>query len=123
MLRRPTRSTRTDTRFPYTTLFRSCAGQLFRIETVPFLHREHDLFDGNRNIGARTNQYAELQTAHLGPVPRGHDVPLDARKMSRSEEHTSELQSLMRTSYAVFCLKKNTNTQLHSQMHTQYAAL
>src|SRR3546814_18371661 len=82
MLRRPTRSTRTDTRFPYTTLFRSCAGQLFRIETVPFLHREHDLFDGNRNIGASTNQNAALQTAHLGPVPRGHDVPLDARKMS-----------------------------------------
>src|SRR3546814_19235123 len=38
--------------------------------------------DLNRNIGARTNQNAELQTAHLGPVPQGHDVPLDARKMS-----------------------------------------
>src|SRR3546814_2136107 len=94
MIRRPPRSTRTDTLFPYTTLFRS------------------------------------VELAHVGAVGRG--VPLshhalgDAvagavvthavhRAAGRSEEHTSELQSLMRISYAVFCLKKKNTKKTHIQ--------
>src|SRR3546814_5557686 len=78
MIRRPPRSTRTDTLFPYTTLFRSGhrAGD----------HRRHAA-GGGRAVRA-------------GAQPARH------RPDPRSEEHTSELQSLMRSSYAVFCLKK-----------------
>src|SRR3546814_3118001 len=77
MIRRPPRSTRTDTLFPYTTLFRSCcwASSCFG--------------------GARASQSS---------IGRGSGC--SSPKIRRSEEHTSELQSLMRTSYAVFCLKK-----------------
>src|SRR3546814_12934788 len=78
MIRRPPRSTRTDTLFPYTTLFRSTPGP-FHIMRM-------------------------LQAAEAFP-------------MNRSEEHTSELQSLMRISYAVFCLKKKTN--MHKKKITQ----
>src|SRR3546814_13950313 len=88
MIRRPPRSTRTDTLFPYTTLFRSPAPRLVAAPCHSGLQR-----------GVR---------GALAPVPR---VRLQAM---RSEEHTSELQSLMRISYAVFCLKKKT-TQ-HNQI-------
>src|SRR3546814_8460603 len=74
MIRRPPRSTRTDTLFPYTTLFRSPGS--------------------NRSPGA----------------PPGRDQVRARARAARSEEHTSELQSLMRISYAVFCLKKKNNT-------------
>src|SRR3546814_8938639 len=77
MIRRPPRSTRTDTLFPYTTLFRSAR---LRIENVA-------VSGNNRRFVAN----------HTRPPQR----------LLRSEEHTSELQSLMRISYAVFCLKKN----------------
>src|SRR3546814_19775839 len=80
MIRRPPRSTRTDTLFPYTTLFRS--GQLSS--------------DSGHHLG-------ELGSG------AGH-LPEDFGDELRSEEHTSELQSLMRISYAVFCLKKKTKT-------------
>src|SRR3546814_19538720 len=88
IIRRPPRSTRTDTLFPYTTLFRSArlAGAAQPADAEPPPHRQPD--------GGR-----------LGGRPRG------CRPHGRSEEHTSELQSLMRISYAVFCLKKKkTNT-------------
>src|SRR3546814_6439415 len=95
MIRRPPRSTRTDTLFPYTTLFRSSGLEPTRsVETrrtglQPLAHLSHA-------VGGL-----------VGHIPAGLDPP-------RSEEHTSELQSLMRTSYAVFCLKKkNIPTQLH----------
>src|SRR3546814_6840720 len=84
MIRRPPRSTRTDTRFPYTTLFRSLrALRSARDRSQPLLLP--------RCRGRRT----------LGGTDRPHT--------QRSEEHTSELQSLMRISYAVFCLKKKKN--------------
>src|SRR3546814_3154258 len=95
MIRRPPRSTRTDTLFPYTTLFRSACA-----------YRARDV---------ATRRRSAARAPHAWP-----QVPKDARfawKQSswRSEEHTSELQSLMRISYAVFCLKKkktkNQNTQ------------
>src|SRR3546814_2720361 len=81
MIRRPPRSTRTDTLFPYTTLFRS----LCPVRRVSPPYRR----------GART-------TDIVGPMGGFHARIIAAR----SEEHTSELQSLMRISYAVFCLKK-----------------
>src|SRR3546814_989112 len=99
MIRRPPRSTRTDTLFPYTTLFRSFAtafGQVVledRRQHRGFFPEVHGI--GRENTGA---------VHHPG-------VAADTRE--RSEEHTSELQSLMRISYAVFCLKKKTNTQKH----------
>src|SRR3546814_4712134 len=82
MIRRPPRSTRTDTLFPYTTLFRSCAADSFR-------HSSRRWWRGARG---------------------GRRRPASLRDRGRrSEEHTSELQSLMRISYAVFCLKKKKN--------------
>src|SRR3546814_4083665 len=98
MLRRPQRSTRTDTLFPYTTLFRSDDRHADRSE---------------RARGCR-------RTAREGRHGRtGRARPVDARGVryggaGRSEEHTSELQSLMRISYAVFCLKKKQNKKTQS---------
>src|SRR3546814_3157224 len=100
MIRRPPRSTRTDTLFPYTTLFRSVGHNLQRIE-LGFLLQQESQDDQTVAQGAgddRSGQPAELIGNHV--------VPSDAALLARSEEHTSELQSLMRISYAVFCLKK-----------------
>src|SRR3546814_11189611 len=89
MIRRPPRSTRTDTRFPYTTLFRSAAGAGRRLRAGGGPDRP-----GQRGgDGAGRGQ------------PAGR-MGSSGRPGVRSEEHTSELQSLMRISYAVFCLKK-----------------
>src|SRR3546814_2557934 len=89
MIRRPPRSTRTDTLFPYTTLFRSWRPQ----------QRQR-----------RPEQRVRLQqhrARHAGQCVR-----------LRSEEHTSELQSLMRISYAVFCLKKKTSSTIQQRLTT-----
>src|SRR3546814_9534310 len=94
MIRRPPRSTRTDTLFPYTTLFRSVAAillgeleDLLEVMVVDFEHHVAEHLD-------------EAAVAVVGEAPVTGGL--------RSEEHTSELQSLMRISYAVFCLKKKT---------------
>src|SRR3546814_8650928 len=95
MIRRPPRSTRTDTLFPYTTLFRSACGR--------------SRGRGCREAG-RSRQYLgdlrdDVGKLHLaGEDARHAELP----QRVRSEEHTSELQSLMRISYAFFCLKKTT---------------
>src|SRR3546814_4932416 len=83
MIRRPPRSTRTDTLFPYTTLFRSPC------EVIP----------SNRTGSGTGSTFAQ------------------GSRILRSEEHTSELQSLMRISYAVFCLKKKKQQHLNQQQH------
>src|SRR3546814_1502095 len=93
MIRRPPRSTRTDTLFPYTTLFRS----------VDVAQSGY----GCRNLAAPGRQ---RQVSQAG-CARGSTRRIFA---GRSEEHTSELQSLMRISYAVFCLKKKKNTLQHT---------
>src|SRR3546814_9232858 len=94
MIRRPPRSTRTDTLFPYTTLFRSMpGGWRWRI---PLQHR----------IG---NGYV-FASSFLSEDEACEDIRAAAAGYPRSEEHTSELQSLMRISYAVFCLKKKKKT-------------
>src|SRR3546814_6198933 len=110
MGRRPPGSTRTDTLFPYTTLFRS--GQLVQplVELLRFrnllatlldhLHGLLDLFDKLEHRRAIEHR----DTLRTG-WRRGRKAP-DRHSRQRSEEHTSELQSLMRISYAVFCLKK-----------------
>src|SRR3546814_2097272 len=95
MIRRPPRSTRTDTLFPYTTLFRS--RHILRLE-MDFRHAA---------VIAGDEAVEDLREPHpRPPVDPAHDAEID-----RSEEHTSELQSLMRISYAVFCLKKKTRNQ------------
>src|SRR3546814_8100254 len=101
MIRRPPISKRTDTLFPYTTLFRSEGAAGAR----GLLHRRHRLFRGQSHQGARRR----LGAAGDRPDDIHHADDLVARAQAdaaRSEEHTSELQSLMRISYAVFCLKK-----------------
>src|SRR3546814_5710087 len=102
MIRRPPRSTRTDTLFPYTTLFRSLLDDIYG-GTVPddfslYLHHPSVTDPGMAPPGHSTF-YALAPVAHLGKAKAEWDG-------DRSEEHTSELQSLMRISYAVFCLKK-----------------
>src|SRR3546814_1276408 len=101
MIRRPPRSTRTDTLFPYTTLFRSLAA---RQQGVDHHHQEED-GGGDRDVGAVGRH----------PVPAGEGIGIvdeaPRHPRDRSEEHTSELQSLMRISYAVFCLKKKKNNK------------
>src|SRR3546814_1114218 len=108
MLRRPPRSTRTDTLFPYTTLFRSLLNGFLSKEM--FLSESLAMHSGTLTdqalpyLATLASAFAVLYSVRFihqtffGPAPR-------------SEEHTSELRSLMRISYAVFCLqKKNTNT-------------
>src|SRR3546814_10727916 len=103
MKRRPPRSTRTDTLFPYTTLFRSL--KVFLLGAARRAIFDHDaLGDARRFVDLFDQRLA------FGQILILHDALLfgDQRhgERIRSEEHTSELQSLMRISYAVFCLKK-----------------
>src|SRR3546814_10916400 len=109
MIRRPPRSTRTDTLFPYTTLFRSVLAfrTSGRCRIHVHVHRPVCRYRWDKNC-LRTNRR-----------------PVCVHQRVRSEEHTSELQSLMRISYAVFCLKKNkqynniVNPTSHHPSHTQ----
>src|SRR3546814_7918067 len=94
MIRRPPRSTRTDSLFPYTTLFRS---------------------------GTATASDAAAPIRRLRQCWAGWGLAIAGRQWDgreRSEEHTSELQSLMRISYAVFCLKKNTRAYVNRERYT-----
>src|SRR3546814_7586901 len=138
MIRRPPRSTRTDTLFPYTTLFRSVQSlliadrsgedysevtdelvaadglvELRRAETITFLIDGDRLLDNRRrhNHKAEIAQIAQALN-EAGALAENQRVAVVLTKIDRSEEHTSELQSLMRISYAVFCLKKKKNTNI-----------
>src|SRR3546814_2065736 len=99
MIRRPPRSTRTDTLFPYTTLFRSGMSRL--LACLGFLKSP---------VKPISNKSKETA------MPDTNDPQQDESRLidRRSEEHTSELQSLMRISYAVFCLKKKNNNNNHN---------
>src|SRR3546814_5177911 len=129
MRRRPPRSTRTDPLFPYTTLFRSLApaGRPGAAAGIARLWRDaradepadlsglcanpHRHRDGHRDIGAARGRIDGLAARGRSALAgRSRPGPVAARP-DRSEEHTSELQSLMRISYAVFCLKKKTYQQ------------
>src|SRR3546814_4360672 len=102
MRRRPPRSTRTDTLFPYTTLFRSLPSpEQFVSLTVAGAATSVPAFI-QMSAKARTGVVTAI-SGELNPVIERH---IYSDELARSEEHTSELQSLMRISYAVFCLKK-----------------
>src|SRR3546814_5865047 len=123
MIRRPPRSTRTDTLFPDTTLFRSIAMELS--------NGDHPLADALLFAAGRSPNITALGLDDVG-VTTGPDgaVKVDAENrtsvasifavgdVTRSEEHTSELQSLMRISYAVFCLKKKQQNNLTQVIST-----
>src|SRR3546814_3814440 len=94
MIRRPPRSTRTDTLFPYTTLFRSVAER-----------------DGGGQCQPAWGLCDQRPVAVVAGVGAGAEPDRRGESQPRSEEHTSELQSLMRNSYAVFCLKKKTGSR------------
>src|SRR3546814_5863480 len=102
MIRRPPRSTRTDTLFPYTTLFRSP-------ELLPA--RIVWLYDG---AACRRQRASQKKLVRQSNEKRGDFHEQKPSCICRSEEHTSELQSLMRISYAVFCLKKKKQSNLIS---------
>src|SRR3546814_2762921 len=113
MIRRPPRSTRTDTLFPYTTLFRSPAlTERDTILVADFVNTTGDpVFDGTLKH-ALAVQLEQSPFLNIFPDERVRAT------LKRSEEHTSELQSLMRISYAVFCLKKK-NNNVRQQVITQ----
>src|SRR3546814_7158887 len=105
MVRRPPRYTRTDTLFPYTTLFRSprlALEQRLQADQRGIVEHRHDVAD----VAAGQAVRQEVQEESVQPGG------------GRSEEHTSELQSLMRISYAVFCLKKKTRQHRIKYLHT-----
>src|SRR3546814_5266934 len=118
MIRRPPRSTRTDTLFPYTTLFRSGADPSSGRGRTATLNRDWGLGTG-KSHSDNTEARKDVRKGREGrkESQSGHGLPfanfacfagLLFLFVGRSEEHTSELQSLMRISYAVFCLKKKT---------------
>src|SRR3546814_1342801 len=122
MIRRPPRSTRTDTLFPYTTLFRS-AGHLDLRQGLPAA-RDDRARAGREDIAAfEQRRDVRVVLPLLEGLPRLEfriaviKAAHVAQRDPRSEEHTSELQSLMRISYAVFCLKKK-NTKKERQNTT-----
>src|SRR3546814_18187941 len=94
MIRRPPRSTRTDTLFPYTTLFRSVVAPVPKDKRSIFV------------VPWPAPDGEEPAFTYIGTTDTDHDGTTEDPQCTRSEEHTSELQSLMRISYAVFCLKK-----------------
>src|SRR3546814_3226213 len=104
MIRRPPRSTRTDTLFPYTTLFRS-KGHIMKQYKVGYLIGSLAKESINRKLAGALVKLAPENLAFT--EISFADLPLYSYDYDRSEEHTSELQSLMRISYAVFCLKNN----------------
>src|SRR3546814_10843203 len=132
MSRRPTRSTRTDTRFPYTTLFRSCrtacspacpaavppasasSQRKRRRAALPGRWPVVILIGGWRRRGFAPDDEvaasASVELGHRAQLFQQRAICLAVGRQARSEEHTSELQSLMRISYAAFCLKTNNTT-------------
>src|SRR3546814_8223746 len=104
MIRRPPRSTRTDTLFPYTTLFRSIR-EVGDADYRPGIH-----LDVYGTLGELFGDRLDAMADYLGGL------------VERSEEHTSELQSLMRISYAVFCLKKKTNNNINIKKPEKYTS-
>src|SRR3546814_3895924 len=107
MIRRPPRSTRTDTLFPYTTLFRSLGVGETLTETFTYTITDGDGDQATTVLTITINGANDLPT--IGTATTA--VSDEGLAGGRSEEHTSELQSLMRISYAVFCLKKKKQKQ------------
>src|SRR3546814_3701063 len=131
MIRRPTRSIRSDTLFPYTTLFRSCKDILFFIDNIfRFTQAGSEVSALLGRMPSAVGYQPTLATEmgllqeRITSTKQGSITSVQAVYV-RSEEHTSELQSLMRISYAVFCLKKKkykTITQTHTPQQIQQAS-
>src|SRR3546814_1202496 len=120
MIRRPPRSTRTDTLFPYTTLFRSVRFRDPRLRHPPSQQSSANVALARRRCSALRTEPTEARSCP--PIPpayrRAFLEPPKRPAFSRSEEHTSELQSLMRISYAVFCLQKTKPNKPHIPLTT-----
>src|SRR3546814_3389352 len=116
MLRRPPRSTRTDTLFPYTTLFRSFDLFVFVGEPAEILN-QYTALTGRAGQPGLWPMGVWLDQAPGQSLDETLRVASEFRE--RSEEHTSELQSLMRISYAVFCLKKKNNNYVEEELQRQ----
>src|SRR3546814_2119176 len=110
MIRRPPRSTRTDTLFPYTTLFRSAEPNYNYALHCTGCHTAE-------GVSPELGRIPPLKGV-VGHLVRTKEARLYFANVPRSEEHTSELQSLMRISYAVFCLKTKTKTTLNNIITT-----
>src|SRR3546814_1676028 len=114
MIPRSPRSTRTDILFPYTTLFRSGLPGLQRKHAAVFQLGDQFALQHKKNMPLHAPVVSQIAGRVVHPAHADAAESLGApggmAGDARSEEHTSELQSLMRTSYAVFCLKKNTTT-------------
>src|SRR3546814_3996225 len=108
MIRRPPRSTRPDTRFPYTTLFRSILTSAERAKDFP----QKPVYILGTGESVETPMISQMEDFTSSKAFR-----VSGKKAFRSEEHTSELQSLMRISYAVFCLKKKNNRYTYQRTH------
>src|SRR3546814_4945619 len=112
MIRRPPRSTRTDTLFPYTTLFRSLCIVAFplavrsRPQPLDEILVGEGLVKGDELDPSLAGKAAIFGHQGVSVLPQGRGCGVPETEPDRSEEHTSELQLLMRISYAVFCLKK-----------------
>src|SRR3546814_7264653 len=112
MIRRPPRSTRTDTLFPYTTLFRS--------DTVGHQYNQAGSDDESSSSSSSPRSSKPIAVRATSTLTHpGFYLSIYRSTTRRSEEHTSELQSLMRISYAVFCLKKKkkTNRSQYKKIH------
>src|SRR3546814_8173192 len=117
MIRRPPRSTRTDTLFPYTTLFRSLTKSAFLLQFLEFWINNGKQLEDNGHTNVWHN--SQRQNTHLAKGVAGEKIDHGEQAAAdRSEEHTSELQSLMRISYDVFCLKKKKNTNKDKQTNS-----
>src|SRR3546814_1538841 len=120
MIRRPPRSTRTDTLFPYTTLFRSAVPPQKKQQLLSIT--KWTAKTGSDNYRAPITHLATAKAIHLRcrmTSPHLHLMNnILLQRSSRSEEHTSELQSLMRISYAVFCLKKKNTPHYINQQNS-----
>src|SRR3546814_3303921 len=110
MIRRPPRSTRTDTLFPYTTLFRSPSDQMADLRD--------DMVSVLQEVGLEVER-AHHEVGTAGQMEINYRFGTLRTAADRSEEHTSELQSLMRISYAVFCLKKKKTNTHHQTTRAQ----
>src|SRR3546814_7461375 len=113
MIRRPPRSTRTDTLFPYTTLFRSRDLIAYTKQAQSFGLTSKTTLGHAMIMNFVVNATGDATKGIWGNMGYGSmiDTPMNKAFVARSEEHTSELQSLMRISYAVFCLKKKITQQ------------
>src|SRR3546814_7556736 len=120
--RRPPRSTRTDTLFPYTTRCRSARDRRLAAGRLAGHARRNDLPPARQPGVAGWRAAGDAGAAALGAfgrrVPGGAHRPRRRGRSVRSEEHTSELQSLMRISYAVFCLKNKKTSKSETKVKT-----